>query len=114
MGMVSVFDIEEVGASVLAEELGIDASLAQRMVETAAAKAKEVAAQQQKEKEEREARLKAEQAQLAAALSGEAAPVTEAGEHAASAILGAASAPSPGPSAEDERRAADILGGPQG
>jgi len=109
LGMVSVFDIEEVGAAVLAEELGIDAALAQTMVETAAVKSKEVAAQQQKDKEEREARLKAEQAQLAAALAGGEAPSTEAGEHAASAILGSAS--SPAPSRDDEQRAADILGG---
>lgn len=109
MGMVSVFDIEEVGPEVLEQELTIDNELAERIVETAATRAKEVAIEQQKAKEEKE-RLARE-----AALAG---PV-EAGEQAADAILGA-TPPSPEPASESttetkpdadaDSRAADILG----
>ncbi len=48
LGMVSVFDIEEVGAEVLMTELEIDEESAKRIVEIASTKAKEVAEQQQK------------------------------------------------------------------
>src|SRR5437868_9135079 len=57
LGMVSVFDIEEVGQEVLMNELGIDEAKAAQVVETCSVKAKEVAAQQQKDKEEKAARL---------------------------------------------------------
>lgn len=61
MGMVSVFDIEEVGADVLTTELGLDPAVAANAVEIAAAKAKVVAEQQQKEKEEAEKKKRAEE-----------------------------------------------------
>jgi N utilization substance protein A len=51
LGMISVFDIEDVGADVLKEELGVDDTVAARIVETASARAKEVAIQQAKDKE---------------------------------------------------------------
>ena len=70
LGMVSVFDIEEVGPEVLATELEITAELADHVVEIAAEKAKVVAEQQQKDKEEAEARRKEEEA-AGAALLGE-------------------------------------------
>lgn len=58
MGMVSVFDIEEVGVDVLITELQIDTEVAGRMAETCAVKAKEVAEQQQRDKEEKERKTK--------------------------------------------------------
>lgn len=107
MGMVSVFDVEEVGAEVLANELGVSAELAGRIVEISGTRAKEVAAQQQADKEAK-ARLDAEQADAArrALMEG---GTLEAGDAAAAAILGASSTPAPDSSAE--ARADDILGG---
>jgi N utilization substance protein A len=91
LGMVSVFDLEEVGAEVLMNELTIDLSLAERVVETCSLKAKEVSEQQAKDKEARERKAR-EDADLAHKLLGE-------GE-AADASAAAA-----------ESRADDILGG---
>lgn len=54
LGVISVFDIEEVGAEYLAETLLISREEAERIVETASEKAKVVAEQQQREKEEAE------------------------------------------------------------
>src|SRR3954471_23842077 len=51
LGMVSVFDIEEVGADVLQNELGVPEASAKAMVETSSVRAKVVAEQQQKDKE---------------------------------------------------------------
>ena len=89
LGMVSVFDIEEVGAEVLMNELEIGEELAKVAVDRCAAKAKVVAEQQQKDKEEK-ARLMKEQAEAAAKLLASGTP-GEAGEAAASAILGPSS-----------------------
>ncbi len=71
LGMVSVFDIEEVGVPVLTEELEISDELAQKMVEEASAKAKIVAEQQEKEKAEAEARRKQEEEAARRLLAGE-------------------------------------------
>ena len=94
LGMVSVFDIEEVGVEVLTSELGIDEATAQTMVEVCSTKAKEVAEQQQKDREEKE-RLAREQAQAASSVLGDgttpgdgATGTSAAGEAAADAILG--------------------------
>ncbi|CAG0948768.1 Transcription termination/antitermination protein NusA [Phycisphaerales bacterium] len=112
LGMVSVFDIEEVGPDVLKEQLEIGDDLAAKIVETCSIKAKEVAAQQQKDKEEKDRRTREEADAARRALEG--APM-EAGEQAAAAILGgssaapAAAAPAP-PDQSSEARAADILG----
>ena len=102
LGMVSVFDVEEVGADVLANELEISPETAALVVEAAAARAKIVAEQQQKEKEETEARRKAE-------------------EEAARRLLeeghvgeGAPASTDEGASMSAEARAADILGGGNG
>ncbi len=108
LGMVSVFDLEEVGAEVLMTELSIDEAHAQTIVETCSAKAKIVAEQQQKDKEEQEAKRRAEAEAAAKLLAGGDASSGSAGDVAAAAILGASSAPQP--SASDEARAADILG----
>jgi N utilization substance protein A len=116
LGMVSVFDIEEVGPEVLVNELAVTEDIAREMVDKASAKAKIVAEQQQKDKEEadRKRREEAEAAQRLLAGETPVGPVDA--DLAAAAILGAGSAPKPQPDAgkavasDDDARAADILG----
>lgn len=92
LGMVSVFDIEEVGADVLMAELEIDEAAANNVLEVASERAKVVAEEQQKEKEEAAKRREEEEA-AGAALLGDLggdiadAPDAEADE-AAALILG--------------------------
>ncbi|HLP83023.1 MAG TPA: transcription termination factor NusA [Phycisphaerales bacterium] len=105
MGMVSVFDIEEVGADVLVSELGIDEATATTVVETCSAKAKEVAEQQAKDKEEKERKAREEAERVAA--TGEA---LSAGDAAADAILGGGGGGNAASDAGAEDRAKDILG----
>ncbi len=69
-GMISVFDIEEVGDGVLQSELEMSPEVSALVVEACAAQAKIVAEQQQKEKEEAEKR-KAEEEAAAAAVLGQ-------------------------------------------
>ena len=94
LGMVSVFDIEEVGQEILETELEIDADKAERLLLLCSEKAKVVAEDQQREKEAAEAKRRAEEAAARRVLSGEALP--EDGdvdpETAAAAILGVAAA----------------------
>jgi N utilization substance protein A len=116
LGMVSVFDVEEVGIEVLMTELEVDEAKAHQVVETCSIKAKEVATQQLKDKEEKERRMREESDMARKALEGGVA----AGEDAASAILGAVSlgdAPIAAPAVaapvtdgNAESRASDILG----
>ncbi len=89
LGMVSVFDIEEVGTEVLMAELEIGQELADVVVETCATKAKEVAAQQAKDKEAKELKAR-EEAELAQRLlaSGDSAPVSEESKSRVDDILG--------------------------
>ncbi|MDX2132632.1 MAG: transcription termination factor NusA [Planctomycetota bacterium] len=111
LGMVSVFDVEEVGAEVVREQLQVEETVAAAIVEACAVKAKEVAAQQQKDKEEKERRAKEDAEAARKALEG--GEATTAGEQAAAAILGGGpEAPSGAatPDANGEARAADILG----
>ena len=98
LGMISVFDIEEVGPAVLQEELEMEAETAERVVETCAAQAKIVAEQQQKEKEEAAIRRAEEEATAKALLEG--------GEVPAGAGVEVAT------DAQAETAAASILGGP--
>lgn len=91
MGMVSVFDIEEVGVSVLTEELEIDDELAGRMVQAAGERAKVVAEQQEKERAEAEVRKREE-------------------EEAARRLLGDFDSPPPQIDEASDARAAAILG----
>ncbi|MBX3389377.1 MAG: transcription termination/antitermination protein NusA [Phycisphaeraceae bacterium] len=100
LGMVSVFDIEEVGVEVLMSELEIDESKANEVVSTCSTKAKEVAEQQQKDKEEKERKAREEAATAARLLAEGGQP----GDAAADAILGAST------DSSGEARAADILG----
>lgn len=112
LGMVSVFDIEEVGPEVLMTELEIDEETAKAIVDRAATRAKEVAEQQQKDKEAKE-RLAREEAEAARKVLAEGGQAGEAGEAAAAAILGAGAAGPAGdakPATDGEARAADILG----
>ncbi|HVU64422.1 MAG TPA: transcription termination factor NusA [Phycisphaerales bacterium] len=93
LGMISVFDIEEVGADVLVNELSLPQETAEKAVEIASVKAKEVAIQQAKDKEEAERKKRED-------------------EEATRRLLGEGGALSPdGVSPEADARAADILGG---
>ena len=93
LGMISVFDIEEVGADVLVQELSIDEATAARVVELASARAKEVAAQQAKDKEEAEKKRIEDEQAARRLLDG---PLGAEGDAA--------------PGAEAQARADDILG----
>ncbi len=92
LGMISVFDIEEIGAGVLSEELGLSRELAEKVVTTCTVRAKEVAEQQKIEKEEQARAKAAAEAAGAAILAGEGAGAVTVG-------------------AEDDARAASILSG---
>jgi len=81
LGLITVFDVEELGTDVLVEHLGdfgITEELAEQMVQTCSEKAKVVAEQQQREREEAERRKAEEEAELAA----------QPGEAQAASILG--------------------------
>jgi transcription termination/antitermination protein NusA len=96
LGMVSVFDIEEVGVEVLVSELDIAEELAAKVVEVCSTKAKVVAIEQQKEKEEKERKAK-EDAVTAAKLLAD-------GPVEGTAPEGATT------TGDADQRAADILG----
>ena len=104
LGMISVFDVEEVGLDVIQEELGMTAELGQQVIDACVAQSKIVAEQLQKEKEEAEARRKEEEAAARAVLGGGGAvgaapaPATDAeAESAAASILGDGPSPTPTP-----------------
>jgi len=81
LGIISVFDVEEVGPEYLMETLGIDDEiLAARIIALASDKAREVAEQQAQEKDNRDKAHREEQAMLA----------NRAGEATAADILGEA------------------------
>jgi N utilization substance protein A len=90
LGMISVFDVEEIGEEALQAELEMDDVLSAKVVEAAGLKAKEVAAQQERDREAEEARRKEDEA-------------------AASVLLDGSTGTDEDPDAES--RAADILGG---
>lgn len=108
LGMISVFDVEEIGAEVIATELELSPEMAERAVQLASEQAKIVAEQQAREKEEAEKRKAEEQARLAAGedlLGPEGAPDADS---AAAAILGGASAPS---GSKDSSAGSQVSGG---
>ena len=117
LGMISVFDIEEVGPDVLQAELEVTPEVAKTLVETAAAKAKIVAAQQAKDKEEAEIKRREEEdaARQLLAEGGDASTLSP--DAAAAAILSSANSPpvnplqAPASSSSDDDRAAAILSG---
>lgn len=92
LGIISVFDVEEVGPEYLAETLGVDEAKALEVIGVASEKGKEVAEQQAIDKAENEARKKEEfKAQQAAyAASG-------ASGGAIDDLLGGAAADAPAP-----------------
>jgi transcription termination/antitermination protein NusA len=100
LGMISVFDIEEVGAEVLVNELAVSEDAAAQMIQVAAERSKVVAEQQAKDKQEAERKRQQEEAAAARLLGG---------------LTGDAGVvegqPGVGVTAEDDARAADILGG---
>lgn len=79
LGIISVFDVEEVGADFIAESIECDKETAERLVKTAAERAKVVAEEQAREKEQAE-RRKHEEAQAAASSPGEAQAAAVLGE----------------------------------
>jgi N utilization substance protein A len=115
LGMISVFDVEEVGAEVLVNELEIPEELATKVIEVVSVKAKEVAETQAKDKEAAEKRKREEEEAARRLLSGDVPAGDVDPEMAAAAILGASSVPlaaeaTPKVGAGDDARAADILG----
>jgi transcription termination/antitermination protein NusA len=106
LGMISVFDIEEVGAEVLEQELGMPAELADRVVEESASQAKVVAEQQQKDKEEAERKRLEDESTAEAVLGGADEPFIEPdaqAESAAASILGLGAPAESGTDAEHTR-----------
>lgn len=93
LGLISVFDIEEVGVPMLTTEIGMSEELAERVVDACSAKGK-VIAEEQRIAAEAEAVRKAEEAQAADLLLGgggvrDTAVETDSGaESAADSILG--------------------------
>ncbi len=111
LGMISVFDIEEVGAEVLQHELEITPEVALLAVEKAAARAKIVAVEQAKEKEEAEKRKRAEEEAARRLLAGEPPLPSEASDEGDG---GEGTSDTPRDlriTAEDDARAAAILSG---
>ena len=90
LGIVSVFDVEEVGVDVLVNEALIEAGLADQMLAAASAKAKIVAEQQEKDKAEAEVRKRAEEEAARRLMAGDLPDNADADLRAA-AILGAGS-----------------------
>ena len=117
MGIVSVFDVEEVGEEVLVGELEIPEDIAGAMVEAASTRAKVVAEEQAREKEESERRRREEEEAGRRLLAGEVSTADMDADLAAAAILsagGAAAAESRSEShsvPHDDARAAAILSG---
>lgn len=71
LGVISVFDVEEVGAPYLEETLGLDEELAEKIVIAATERGKTVAEEQAKEKEDAERNKRQREAELAS-MPGEA------------------------------------------
>ncbi len=130
LGMVSVFDIEEVGKEVIMTELEIDETLADTILEHASTRAKVVHEEQLREKEESAQRRKDEEEAARRLLAGEEPDGGEVdSDLAAAVILGAGTptapestaatedgstpeAPSVDVEADSDAKAADILGNP--
>ncbi len=79
LGVISVFDVEEVGAEFLVESLEVTAEQGEEMVTVAVERAKVVAVEQQREREEAERRKQEE---------GEAVEAATPGEQQAAAVMG--------------------------
>lgn len=103
LGMISVFDIEEVGAPVLIQELGMSDELADRVVGECSVRAREVAETQAAEKAQADARADDDRAATDSILG-----VRSASGSATAVPAGAE------PDAAAEAAADNILGGPVG
>ncbi len=90
LGVISVFDIEEVGAEYIAENLVLEPEVAEKVVTMASEKGKIVAEQQQREKEDAERRKGQEQAEI----------LSMPGAEQAAAILGDIFGDAPAPSGD--------------
>ncbi len=109
LGLITVFDVEELGVDVLMEhlgDLGMTQELAERAATACSERGKEVAEQQQREREEAERRKAEEEAGL----------VHDEADAQAAAILGHGSAParpaaSPEPDPGEGGDIMDLLGG---
>jgi transcription termination/antitermination protein NusA len=92
LGMISVFDVEEIGMQVLVEELGVTDEIAETMVVACSNRAREVEVEREREAAEAAARAAEDAAATDAILGGgEAAPAAEPdaeAESAADSILG--------------------------
>ena len=113
LGMISVFDVEEIGEEALQAELEMSAELAATVVDAAALRAKEVAEQQERDREEEERRRIEEEAAASALLDGEGGSLE--GDSRAAAILGGMDLPeAPAPEAEGSTDEGDVHDGGQG
>jgi N utilization substance protein A len=111
LGVISVFDVEEVGVEYLAETLVMeDPTLAERIVAAASERAKTVAEEQAKEKEEAE-RRKREEAVAQAGLPGEAQAAAVLGEilPGASSLVGGAEGAAAGRASAEPGGIIDML-----
>ncbi len=116
LGMISLFDIEEIGTELLVEQVGADEALAEKIIEISSAQAKIVAEEQAREKAEAEKRKAEEMQQADALLAGTLDPVADAG---AADILGGDPLPTAEPTEAEQRipdaqtdaGAADVLSG---
>ncbi|MCH2137752.1 MAG: transcription termination factor NusA [Phycisphaerales bacterium] len=106
LGMISVFDVEEVGADVLVAEVGMTEEVAALVVTACAQRAKELAEKQEKEREEAE-RRKAEEEAAADSVLGDGGAVEPSAEAAVDSILGGGSAPEPPGEAVDASETPD-------
>jgi N utilization substance protein A len=97
LGIISVFDVEEVGVAVLEQELGLTPELAEHVVATCSERSKEVAEQQARDKAENDARVAADREATDSILG----------------VAGAGGAAPPAADAEGDRAADKILGGGQ-
>ncbi|MFO0874836.1 MAG: transcription termination factor NusA [Phycisphaerales bacterium] len=104
LGLISVFDVEEVGSEVLQKEVEMPAEIADRVVARCSEKAKVVAEQQKKERAEQEARKASDAATASSVLDGPLVVPDERAESVADAILGGALG---GPSSGDGAAGAD-------
>jgi hypothetical protein len=91
LGLISVFDVEEVGEAILVNEAGMGEELAVAVVDACTERAKVVAAEQEAAKQAEAERMAAEGGDVVDGILGggeAAAPTDQASEAAADDILG--------------------------
>jgi len=105
LGIISVFDVEEIGEELLVDQIGASEELAAAIVEASSSEAKIVAEEQAKEKAEAEKRKAEEEAAARALLEG--GPVDADADAGAASILGE-EAPTPTVQATDPQNLENI------